>query len=81
MSYSQHVLHNFVNMGSLVGSIRNYPKKPMSTGNGPLLTLVLTVAHVGFRVKRFWTYLVSKWVNHWGNWDFYGSYRGYKHTY
>ena len=57
MSYSQYVLPNLMDMGSLLGTIlgaiQNYKRVSMSTLNGPLVKQILTVAHIrtlGFRV-------------------------------
>ena len=48
MSYSQHFLHNLLDISSLFGTISedvlNYKRDPMSTVKGPLIGLILTVA-------------------------------------
>ena len=50
MSYSQCFLHNLRDMGPLVGTILGtipiYKRDPMSTVKGPLIRLILTVAHM-----------------------------------
>ena len=50
MSYSQYFLPNFMDMGSLLGTILgtilNYKRTLMSTVKGPLVRLILTVAHM-----------------------------------
>ena len=49
-SYSQYFLPNLMDMGSLLrtilGTILNYKRILMSTVKGPLMRLILTVAHV-----------------------------------
>ena len=51
MSYRRQLLHHLMDMGSLLGtilgSILNYQRgPPMSTAKGPLIRLILTVAHM-----------------------------------
>ena len=50
MSYSQYLLPNLMDMGSLLGTILgtilNYKRTLMSTVKGPLIRLILTVAHM-----------------------------------
>ena len=50
MSYSQYFLPNLMDMGSLLGTILgtilNYKRILMSTAKGPLIRLILTVAHI-----------------------------------
>ena len=43
--YSQYFLPNSMDMGSLLGTILNYKRVPMSTLNGPSVKQILTVAH------------------------------------
>ena len=53
MSYSQFALLNLMDMGSLLGTmlgtILNYQRAPMSTLNGPLVWIILTVAYIIFQ--------------------------------
>ena len=50
MSQSQYFLHNLLDMGSLLetilGTMLNYKRGPMSTVKGPFIGLILTVAHM-----------------------------------
>ena len=50
MSYSEYFLPNLMDMGSLLGTllgtILNYKRTLMSTVKGPLIRLILTVAHM-----------------------------------
>ena len=50
MSYSQYFLPNLMDMGSLVGTILgtilDYKRTLMSTFKGPVIRLILTVAHI-----------------------------------
>ena len=50
MSYSQYFLPNLMDMGSLLGTmlgtILNYKRTLMFTVRGPLLRLIVTVAHM-----------------------------------
>ena len=50
MSYSQYFVPNLMDMGSLLGTllgtILNYKRTLMSTVKGPLIRLILTVAHM-----------------------------------
>ena len=50
MSYSQYFLPNLMGTGSLLGkifgTILNYKRTLMSTVKGPLIRLILTVAHI-----------------------------------
>ena len=55
MSYGQYFLPNLMDMGSLLGTILgtilNYKRTLTSTvKGGPLIRLILTVAHIGFKV-------------------------------
>ena len=59
MSCSQYFLHNLMDMGSLLGTmlgtILNYKKAFMSIVKGPLIRLILTVAHM-----RKWICMLHK---------------------
>ena len=51
LSYSQYFLPNLMDMGSLLGAILgtilDYKRTLMSTFKGPLIRLILTIAHMG----------------------------------
>ena len=46
MSYSQYFLQNLMEIGSLLGTMLGSVVSPMSTVKGPLIRLILTVAHI-----------------------------------